>query len=433
MNIERKQTQNDCTQCKKHFSSKNALFRHLRSSHQDTLDLSHEGNLEKIIVLYGYIPSDVIMSLSLEKDLVSPTVSSCVDDLAASDDECCKNTIFGLKGGDDISKLVMEAVQCVSFGEDKAREDREKLLKVNRSFGNTSREDDILAKDEHTGALAEVLTIRAPPLVWNDGNEGDSNIKSSKSYTSESQAIQSWIQDVNQVLKCKIGKQLEKSSSLSPGKIRIFGRLTVPKKFNAEMDATHQKVEYLMPADFLLCDEGTRPICSSFIQPSSSLKDSLPLFFDSLPSFPPSSKTYYAPKSERKDDGVVRDSNGDIKHTRPSVETLQYFYKLKKLMQKMTTQIVELDLEDEEAVLAKTFHENKRKKQRSGKKRNIRISKIEQQSKDSNDIIKLDHDSESKNENFSQRNNVKLKRNVLQRRRFHNFTPRLMAHGEFRY
>ena len=336
----------DCQGCKVTFSSRNAVFRHLRETsgaclspedYQNFLQYVQSRELRKTILLYGYLPSKECMVLDNKE--------------APSKDESV------VRSGNDAARLLLAAV---GSSDDK----------VNRSFGCNIRGNDIVAQDDGTGAVTEVLCTRLPELGV---------------------ATQSWMNQVQEKLDSTIPAQ--------GGSVRLLGRLDMPhNKFNAEMDVSHVRVDYLLPADFL------------FQQENSTM--SRQEFFQSLPSFG-------AGHNPRFDEDV-----------KPQGESLQYLYQLKKWMQLLTTQIVKLDPSDPAAVLEKEFHNQKRKRNRQKQQ--------DKQDKKKKPPREPSVDSEKKglpkNEKLKRKDTCKGHSiHVLRRRRFHNFTPRVMAHEFLAY
>jgi len=308
-----------------------------------------------------------------------------------------------LVDGDDAARFLLEAMGCDTD-------------KINRSYGCNIRGTDIVAQDEGTGAVCEVLTARLPQLT---------------------SSLQEWIASVE-----------TKLSTLTTGEIRVLGRLDMPqKKFNAEMDVSHVRVEYLLPADFLWTAETT------------TRHD----FFQTLPNFCAGPQPHVERSSTNK----------------PSSASLTYLYKLKKLMQLLTTRIVDLDTSDPAAVMEKEFHLQKRqrnrKKQQDEKRRNRdrrrnkngdkkddgdkqghgngnmieeksdsrTSSSVKHESLHENGDAAVDGKKKSANGSSAENSNTnktaskdtanKTGSRILKRRRFHNFTPRVMAHEFLAY
>ena len=112
----------------------------------------------------------------------------------------------------------------------------------------------------------------------------------------------------------------------------------------------------------------------------------------------------------------------DEGHIRPDDEVRMYLHKLKKIMQSLSTQIVQLDMNDKTAVLEKGFSLQKRKGQTKKSIRNKRKKKVagdgraEHVNDDEEDVT----------------NNVVAKHKMLKRKRFHNFTETVMGESMHR-
>jgi hypothetical protein len=325
-----------CHGCGATYPSRNAVFRHLRETngacllpedYQNFVQFAQSRDLRKTIVLYGYLPSKDGATLEHDAKVIG--------------------------SGNDAARFLLEAMDCP--------EER-----INRSYGCNVRGNEIVAQDDATGAISEVLTARLPELATT--------------------SVQEWKNQLQRKL---------------PECMRILGRLDMPhNKFNAEMDVSHRRVEYLLPADILF----------------TGGSDERSAFFASLPNF--------------KAGHLSRETN--IKSA-----GLEYLYKLKKLMQLLTTQIVELDQSDASAVLEKKFH-NKRRKRNRTKQQQKRDDKRRDQTetnikKDSDvDNVKTENSKTDKNV-APQKTDKNTTAHVLRRRRFHNFTPRVMAHEFLAY
>lgn len=347
-----------CERCSKPFPSKNALFRHLKSSIGSSNScltpeeipefmakvINRKDRFEKIAILYGYILSDYY----LQRDLHIQT-----DDGKG----------WGLKDGDHAAQLLTEAAQEVSLG---AKVETQDEFKANRSYGCNSRSKDIqgqLCQDKNTGALTEVLCMRLPPLFYNEGDNEEDKTKNEK------EANDKWVEALNSKLVDKILElNDDKESHRHLGKIQVFGRLTVLKKFNAEMDVSHRRVDYLLPAD-LLYGPTVKEIGHSFEQ-----------FCGHMISF---------------NRGQTVDQSNEH-------GLLTYLHKLKKLMQAFCTQIVDVEVRDGE----------EKKDQDEGNHEECKTS--------------------LSNESAQVKPTTTMRKKAM-RRRYHNFTPRMMAHEYLSY
>ena len=153
-----------------------------------------EKNLEKIAVLYGYVPGrDTRRRVSDEHGRVGRDgESESEDDDGEEEREKrekrekreTKRGGRGVRGGEHAARLVMDAIRTVALGDMSADDDEEdengddhvvpKGLRtpqcVNRSYSSNSRGGRnekggmMLRQDSRTGAVAEVLCARSPPL-----------------------------------------------------------------------------------------------------------------------------------------------------------------------------------------------------------------------------------------------------------------------------
>ena len=217
-----------------------------------------------------------------------------------------------------------------------------------RSYGCASRGTNATQQDDGTSAVTELLCLSLPPL---------NNI--SNNFIGTNDSMMQWVDQINTQLVVQQHDIM----------IRVMGRMEMKfPKFNAEMDVSHRRVEYVLPLDLLYHPQ----------QHHMSRQE----FFQQLPSF---SSGYL--------------SNEQKERQRPSSDTLTYLHHLKRLRQLLTTHIVTLDPNDTAAVMEKAFHNKKRRRQK--------------QNKDKTDTPLPP---------------IATTGNVLRRKRFHNFTPRGMAH-----
>lgn len=275
-----------------------------------------------------------------------------------------------MESGDAAAELLLDALGEVQPME--TEPDR----RINRSYGATSRSTTVVEQDAMTGAVTEILTARLPPLVMEEGE---------------------WIDMLHEVL----SKRLADSSA----ELRVLGRQVLPgsaSTFNAEMDVAHRRTEYLLPADFLFDGRG----------PLREFHTRFPSFLDGA----------YGKAEHGSADNPV-----SLLVKRPTAESLIYLTGLKKKMQLLTTHIVELDMDDESAVVEKEYSELRRQrgKQKNGQRR--------QEAANSNGGKQRDGERQKTRGEGSNKSAVKNKsleksKNLLRRKRYHNFTPTVMAH-----
>jgi tRNA U38,U39,U40 pseudouridine synthase TruA len=193
------------------------------------------------------------------------------------------------------------------------------------------------------------------------------------------------------------------SRDWSPGRIRVFGRVVVQqKKFNAETDVTHRRVDYCFPASLLFVPSREVSSHTALRSRATTLQE----FCDSLPSFPPGSKA------------CLGSIDGPC-NNRPDEETLSYLHDMKKIMKRISTQVEELNDRDAAAVLEKDFHDAKRKKKKQTRKGD-RSEKVS-----SNTTPNMDESTPAGRHHSSKR--------LLKRKRYHNFCPRILAHDFLAY
>jgi tRNA U38,U39,U40 pseudouridine synthase TruA len=281
-----------CQGCKHVFGSRNAVFKHLKAT--KGICLSPEEYQQYL---------DIVQSQERVKTIL------LIGYL------CDPETIAN---GDKVAELILGTIF----------EDERDRKFFNRSYGNGSRGVEMTRQDDGSGAITEILCVKIAPLV--------------------TKSVDEWIDETNRALSEKLSGNSQ---------IRVLGRCDFPMhKFNAEMDISHRRNEYILPVDFLFNGKGSR----------KSFELAFPKFMSSVDN-----------KSWEK----------------PSTDTLDYLFAMKKTMKRLCCQVEDLDLTDAAAVMEKDFSEKKRKRQQ--KKRNPK-----------------------------ERANKK----VLRRKRFHNFTPRVMAH-----
>lgn len=387
-----------CSGCKKQFSSKSQLFRHLEHSAKTCLSpeeyAEYEAKVlskkrEKIGVLYGYLPGTDYLFVDSRRETA----------LAISS--------VGIEGGHHAAWLVTQAIDRVTHGLNASTiscpqswsANAASKSKINRSYGSTSRESEAVEQDHHTAALTEVLCTTALPLFVDE--EQDDTVTQIKIKT------HAWVTSVNEQLDRMLDvTTMSKSSAMrefkdwSPGRIRVFGRVSIPqKKFNAETDVTHRRVDYCFPAD-LLYASSRESLSQSALQINAL---SLQGFCDSLPTFRPTLNPR-KPKSvdDDNDDGNIEDDQSRHMHA----NTLSYFLSMKQIMKRIST--------DAAALLEKECHDAKKNKTKTTEKQG---SSTADQTIDAND--------EPPSRPLSKR--------LLKRKRYHNFCPKILAHDFLSY
>ena len=394
-----------CTGCNKQYSNKSQLFRHLEHSAKTCLSpeeyAEYEANVlskkrEKIGVLYGYLPGTDYLFVDNRRDTALPISSS-----------------VGIEGGQHAAWLVTQAIDQVTQGLDAAStiscpqswsSKAASKSKINRSYGSTSRESEAVEQDLHTAALTEVLCTTALPLfIDEEQGDADTQIKINTK-------TQVWLTSVNEQLDRMLADMTTMSTSSisafqewSPGRIRVFGRVSIPqKKFNAETDVTHRRIDYCFPADLLYASSRESLSQSALQIHALSLQE----FCDSLPSFRPT-LTPRKPKSVDDDDDDDDDENiEDEQSRRMHANTLSYFLSMKQLMKRIST--------DATALLEKECHDAKRNKAKATEK---------QGSSTADQTIDAADDKEPR----------PLSKRLLKRKRYHNFCSKILAHDFLAY
>jgi tRNA U38,U39,U40 pseudouridine synthase TruA len=196
-----------CRGCGLEFSSRSAVFRHLRDTdgaclsetdYKDfAMSVKAKEPLAKSLILFGYVPS-----------------------LANDEGGLC------VSGGEDAAILLLEVLGCAD-------------QKINRSYGH--RVNEALRQDAGTGAISEVMSVKLHPLP-----------------KQVETALSDWKKGVNQVL--------EQRLSQSSARVRVLGRLDLRSsdRFNSETFVTHRRIEYLLPADIFF-SEGAFPSRQDFL------------------------------------------------------------------------------------------------------------------------------------------------------------------------
>ena len=400
-----------CKGCQQEFASKNELFRHLNKTAKTCLPLDEYNAFiahiratkrEKIAVLYGYLPSTDYQSLVVKDDAI------------------------GIGGGAHAAWLVTNVIDLVSRGDSSMkfqRYDSSIVSKIHRSYGHSSNESLASEQDEHTGAITEVLSTTAVPLFVDDVDDDDDEASINNDDTTEDtvmkRKLRTWVDSVNDQLDRMLSemasdKSVEaiESNEWSPGRIRVFGRITITqKKFNAQTDVTNRRIDYCFPASLLFANDRER--FASNLPDVSSLQE----YCDGFKSFPPGNKPLLA----RTDSGYIR----------PSDEMLTYLLTMKKVMRRIATQVEELT--DAGSKLEKEFNQSsKRKKKKKKQRKRDNKRTISRDDASSNKPSKVDKQP-STNTDSKPTSSPSSKTRLLKRKRFHNFTKRILAHNHLAY
>jgi len=420
-----------CNGCDKKFPSRNAIFKHLKDTDGACLSKDEYKDFvryvrksvkpPKVILLYGYLPYNGRRK--------SSTVSSETPTANNVDRDYSKPTT--IRDGQDAGIILMQAILQIqneidgiddhgddnNAGGDATDEGgnyHSSVYKINRSYGHLSRSAECVRQDMDTGAVTEVMAVRLYPL------RGD-------------MPLDDWIDRVQRKLDAKFEQEEERMMAsddkdcrpvpLTP--IRILGRQDMPNtKFNAEMDVTYRRIEYLLPVGFL-----------TWSMTSAEFKKKI----DNLPIF--------AANHKHDVDHVTEEAPA------PDESARSFMLEFKNVMKLLTTRVVKLDVTDEVSVMEKGFRSKKLKyekgqrhkknkkesKQKVGEEhgtkaitdQSLTVSKVGDDrdiqldsTKGTSDATALGTSSPSKK--------VK-KTNVLKRKRYHNFTEKSMAHDYLTY
>lgn len=340
-----------CSGCGEAFASRNAIFRHLRDTDGACLsgaDYEHfckqirSIKTVKVLILFGYMSAP-----------------------------------GRIKNGDDAATIILEAAQQWQDGVDGTSHQKPSPsssledapgIRYNRAYGCVAR-GTAVAQDDDTGAITEVLATRLQPIRGN-------------------RTVDQWLDQVQEILNAKFPS----SNTTTPCPVRILGRQDVPQanKFNAELDVSHRRVNYVLPVDFI-----------SWNTPEFQKR------LETLPTFLENNKHLLS-------------HNHDPEPNLTDEETRIYLFQLKRIMQSLTTQIVELDVHDKAAVMEKGFSLQKRKA-------------VAKKSKEGKKAKKGEKENGSKPKDSAEESPVTEHHRILRRKRFHNFTPSMMAHEYLAY
>jgi hypothetical protein len=434
-----------CKGCGIECSSRNAVFKHLLATEGACLDAAEREEFRihvlsqqrtKVLLLVGYAVEE-------EVEVEVPHV-----------DKEGRLPVVVIRSGDDAAKVLHDVLLRhlnVDPAASAATDDVTNTdLRMIRAYGHSPRGTDVVAQDPNTGAITELYAVRLPPLSQS--------------------VVQGWIDDINASLR----QTLEDGSSNAA--VRVLGRLDLPQaahKFNPAIDFSHRRIEFMVPMDFFWPPP---------IQHRQAMGGARTLreFFGQIFSFDDG-----ANPAVDIDDGNGNDhegasgagdssalSNGRPIHysrtdealmgvERPSRAVLLYMHWLKRKMQGLTTQVEKLDVADAAALQEKEFSQLKRQnakafreQTRKAKKQNgKRVKKQIDGAKMGGDVEESMVEDTTKNDeepepeeisacagattgrNDDDEGNAKKHRNrgnkgthVLRRKRFHNFTPFVMAH-----
>ena len=360
-----------CKGCQQKFPSRNKMFQHLKETdgaclgpedYTDFCKYVRTTDEEKVVILYGYLSVSGIIRNGYD------AARTLVKAMKQWERQRMNNG----------SNTSATAVDNKDNGNDNIES-----VKFHRSYGHDQRGVETVKQDEETGAITEVLSL--------------------KLQTIKNVTVDQWLDQVQSIL----DQQLSFLGH-HPTPIRILGRQPMKfGKFNAEMDVSHRRVEYLLPVDFL-----SWPL---LLEKSNNM--TLHKQLESLPSFS-ENQNHALPKQGEEANIIVSEERNLLQN---DSEVRQYLYQLKKIMQMLATPIVKLDVNDKSAVLEKGFSLQKRKQQQASKNSN-RKKKTRQESAKKRGI-----NDEIIEETISNTLDKEGAQNRLKRKRFHNFTATMMG------
>ena len=432
-----------CQGCGVKFPSRNAVFRHLKDSNGSCLSPSEHAEFaqflqqkerEKVILLFGYLTTSPQSEHANDRIVIQNGSDAAQLLLQVLDEQINVNTAAVTTTTTPMTTTTT-TIQSIDKN------------KINRSYGATSRGTNIAQQDNWTSAVSEVLMTRLPPLL---------------------QPVQDWIDSINQQLQqirlsqnclhTTATRSRQSTGGSSPiqqqqqqqqqrPQVRLLGRLSMPgKRFNAEMDVTTRRVEYLLPVD-ILYGAGATTASSTSTRKTSPLQWPRHDFFAALPQFD--------------------DTTTQARVPQPAV--LDYLLCLKKLMQRLTThnpggsrsdivvqntETTTISTETGPAVISKKDVSNQQQQQvghvgetkpfegvscnnkgNSSSHQNYNNPSQMGNGSTLSPPYRRGNDKKKSTRSIKQKASTQSspKKNLLQRRRFHNFTPTVMAHEYLAY
>jgi hypothetical protein len=242
-----------CDGCGLSFSSRNAVFKHLKDTDGSCLSKKDYENyirfvktsktkFPKVVILYGYLPSSSLQIRNGQDagKILLQTIHQLQNEIDGIDnnDNDNDNNDANTNGGDTTTNSV---------------DDESSIYKINRSYGYYSRSAECVDQDKDTATQTEVMAVRLPPLLSNKskGAGGGGSVSSS------SVLVDDWLDQVQNKLYEKFQKQRQQQQqennndychvhNITP--IRIFGRQDMPNsKFNAETDVSFFLCKMIFP------------------------------------------------------------------------------------------------------------------------------------------------------------------------------------------
>ena len=284
-----------------------------------------------------------------------------------------------VQNGDDVASLLLDVLERFALiQEGRPASALPSTRKVaDRSYGSLTRQSNVAAQDEGTSAITELLTTKLPPL------------------SASETGLSAWQSSINQ--------QLDERCRGSGDIVRVLGRQKMPlKRFSAESDMTFRRVEYLIPADFL------------FPETHSTFGS----FDDFCASFPTLSRSI----TSRRAHDLHHEKNGVVRMQEYPDEVMTFFRSCKKTMRLLSTHI--------EVVKASAQNDAKKasKQRRRENDRTKRRKKQELPAVPTENKATRNGNTKEKPLNIVAQRTSANASCIMKRRRYHNFTPSLMAH-----
>ena len=246
-----KSSRSTCNECGTQFESRSLLFKHLKDTNFDCKKYgAHNpppkaiGN-KKVLLLYGYLPSQSPSKTSSIKNGhdASQVLMKAVLKFQKQIDSGFENAMTNAPINGDESNNHNDEGSNVATN-NKEHQKLQQITKYNRSYGSASTGDsynqEVCKQDDGTGAITEVLSTKMLPQL--------------PDHLTEAQ----WINHVQSILddedesrktnatKDKVHAPTSTRDTNVSRTIRILGRIdNVPSEFNAEIDVTHRRVEYI--------------------------------------------------------------------------------------------------------------------------------------------------------------------------------------------
>lgn len=209
-----------CNGCGLEFSSRNAVFKHLKETNGACLSKEDYKNFvryvrksvkpPKVVLLYGYLPYSGPSEIRNGDD-AGAILLQTIEEL--------QNEIDGFSDDEESANA-----NANSEGDGETNNQSSSKNKINRSYGFTSRSAECVQQDLDTGAVAEVMAVRLYPIRAD-------------------MSIEDWLDQIQKKLDTRFAQERKSFTSdietYNTTPIRILGRQDMPNmKFNAETDVS---------------------------------------------------------------------------------------------------------------------------------------------------------------------------------------------------